>query len=75
MNNKERQIAITDELTKLVGHEHHCYICGDEGNLYWVTTKDKSQAILCEDCIKIQKSMGNIFISKKPYRRSNKKST
>ena len=72
MDIKEKQVFITDTLTKLVGHEHHCYICGDEENLYWVTTIDNTQGILCKDCIEIQESKGNIFISKKPYKRLKK---
>ena len=73
MDDKEKQVFITDELTKLVGHEHHCYICGDEENLYWVTTKDMAQGVLCEDCIKIQKSKGVIFVRKELYKKPDKK--
>ena len=70
MGNKERQVAITDELTKLVGHEHHCYICGDEDNLFLVTTNEGYKGILCEDCIKTQQTDYHVvFVSKTPHQR------
>jgi ribosome-binding protein aMBF1 (putative translation factor) len=58
MDIKERQTMITDELTRLVGHEHHCSICGDEIDLFWVEGEGY-KGILCRDCIRIQKMMYN----------------
>jgi len=66
---KEKQVGHSDCLSELVGHEHHCYICGDEDNLFWVTADNKSQGILCKDCIDIQKRQFKVrFISLRPYR-------
>lgn len=68
LTDEEHQTIITDRLTELVGHEHHCSICGDEENLFWVKEQAGYQGILCADCIGIQKTMyGTVFVSVVPY--------
>jgi hypothetical protein len=73
MNLKERQAYQTDILTGLVGHEHHCYICGDTENLFCVKRKDKTgegEGILCQFCLTVQEVGGGIkFVSIKPYKK------
>jgi hypothetical protein len=67
----EKQVEQTDILTELVGHEHHCQVCGDVDDLYWVVEKG-GQGILCGDCIRIQRAMHwSVFLSIEPYRRSS----
>lgn len=64
-NDVERQVFQTDILTGLVGHEHHCYICGDITDLFYVN----KSGILCRDCIRIQKEKyGTVFTSVEPYK-------
>ena len=63
---KEKQVIITDRLTELVGHEHHCYVCGDTEELFWVVGPG-GEGILCGDCVRIQKMMGSVFLSVTPY--------
>ena len=63
------QVVISETIFQKAGSHKICWICGDDEDLYLLTVETNEgtciNAIMCEDCMTIQASMGLKIIDAK----------